>query len=222
MKLVETEGGDALTMRRLAADLNVATTTIYWHVGGRDELVLAVIKRLSDLQSTTAITGDTPLERILCVATKIWSNALNHRNITALAHQSGATSLLGLPMEIAMAQELNAAGVHGAQARDALRAILSCVAGFLVVGFRSTAIESEAASQATRQIQPQVLWSEVTDTGIDAATLAAMRVSPKLNPLFQTTMRAVIGAFLPSSADAIATSSTPEAAPTTRRANDRA
>ena len=222
MKLVETEGGDALTMRRLAADLNVATTTIYWHVGGRDELVLAVIKRLSDLQSTTAITGDTPLERILCVATKIWSNALNHRNITALAHQSGATSLLGLPMEIAMAQELNAAGVHGAQARDALRAILSCVAGFLVVGFRSTAIESEAASQATRQIQPQVLWSEVTDTGIDAATLAAMRVSPKLNPLFQTTMRAVIGAFLPSSPDTIATSSTPEAAPTTRRANDRA
>ena len=43
LALVESGGGDALTMRKLAAELGVATTTIYWHVGNRDDLVLAVV-----------------------------------------------------------------------------------------------------------------------------------------------------------------------------------
>ena len=43
LALVEGEGAAALTMRRLAAELDVTTTTIYWHAGGRDELVMALI-----------------------------------------------------------------------------------------------------------------------------------------------------------------------------------
>ena len=38
LALVEAEGAEALTMRRLAGELGVATTTIYWHVGNRDDL----------------------------------------------------------------------------------------------------------------------------------------------------------------------------------------
>ena len=38
-RIVDAHGADALTMRRLADELGVAVTSIYWHVGNRDELV---------------------------------------------------------------------------------------------------------------------------------------------------------------------------------------
>src|SRR5687768_14055265 len=39
LDLVVREGPAALTMRRLATDLDVGTPTIYWHVSSRDELI---------------------------------------------------------------------------------------------------------------------------------------------------------------------------------------
>ena len=54
------DGVDALSMRKLAAELGVAHTAIYWHVGGRDELVDAVIDSfLADLGDITP-RGRTP------------------------------------------------------------------------------------------------------------------------------------------------------------------
>ena len=90
LKLVETEGGDALTMRRLASELDVATTTIYWHVGNRDELVVALIARLAERMGASEITGATALERVTCAATNIWDSALAHRNVTAAGESGGS------------------------------------------------------------------------------------------------------------------------------------
>jgi AcrR family transcriptional regulator len=42
VRVVETEGADALSMRRLAADLGVAPASLYRHVESRDALVLLV------------------------------------------------------------------------------------------------------------------------------------------------------------------------------------
>ena len=195
LALVEDGGAEALTMRKLAADLGITTTTIYWHVGGRDELITAVIERLAHRQAELRVDGATPRERVFSVARHVWLSALAHRNVTALAHQVGATSLLEMPLEVALARELDAAGVHGAAARDALRAILMCVAGFLVVAFRSES--RDADRQHTR---PHTLWGEVVDDGIEPDTLAAMRIPPDLAELFETTVRAVVDAFVPDTA----------------------
>ena len=42
LALVEAGGPEALTMRKLAAELGVGTNTIYWHVGSREELIAAL------------------------------------------------------------------------------------------------------------------------------------------------------------------------------------
>ncbi|MGH7292076.1 MAG: helix-turn-helix domain-containing protein, partial [Myxococcota bacterium] len=36
-RLIELDGVEAFTMRRLAEQLGVAVTSIYWHIGGRDK-----------------------------------------------------------------------------------------------------------------------------------------------------------------------------------------
>lgn len=200
LALVEAGGAEALTMRKLASELDVTTTTIYWHVGGRDELIVSLIRRLSDRQAVLEIDGATPRERVMCVARHVWTSALAHRNVTSLAHQAGATSLLEMPLERALARELDAAGVRGEAGRDALRAILMCVAGFLVVAFRSerdapAGIDVRSADRP--RIEPQALWAEVTDADIDPSTIAALCEHPDLPSLFEFTVGAVVSAFVP-------------------------
>jgi AcrR family transcriptional regulator len=188
--LVEEGGASALSMRKLAAELGVTTNTIYWHVGGRDELVLAVIERLSEELAARPITGRTPRERVFASARLAWDSAFEHRNVTAMAHQVGATSLLGLPLEVSLAQELEAAGLRGAEVRDAMRAILMCVAGFLVVALR----RDEGIAPGRRS---EALWADVP-ADVSATTRAALCTSADVGALFETTLRAVVASYVPA------------------------
>jgi AcrR family transcriptional regulator len=43
LRIVEAEGLEALTMRRLASDLKVGPTAIYWHIPTRDDLLQGVL-----------------------------------------------------------------------------------------------------------------------------------------------------------------------------------
>lgn len=186
LALVEEEGPDALTMRRLAAALDVTTTTIYWHVGGRDELVGAVIERMSARLAARPVVGETALDRVVSAARNIFDSARAHRHVTSLAHQTGTSSRLQRPLEVALVRELEAAGVRGTAARDATRAIVACTAGFLVVALRS----DRGTDLATTWRGPEV-------TGISSETLAALRRSPALPALYESTMRSVVAGLLP-------------------------
>ncbi|MER5426955.1 TetR/AcrR family transcriptional regulator [Streptosporangium roseum] len=46
LRLADTEGLPAVTIRRLAAELGVAPTALYWHVKNKDELLSALADRL--------------------------------------------------------------------------------------------------------------------------------------------------------------------------------
>src|SRR5450755_923976 len=64
LDLVEREGPGALTMRRLATELDVGTPTIYWHVGSRDELIASVIRLQADRVAEQIVEGVTARERV--------------------------------------------------------------------------------------------------------------------------------------------------------------
>jgi TetR/AcrR family transcriptional regulator, tetracycline repressor protein len=134
LDLVEREGAAALTMRALATELDVGTPTIYWHVGSRDELVAEVIRLQSNRLADQVVEGTTPRERVFSAARHIWTSSIEHRAITSLAHQSGASSLLAHRLEAALVMELEAAGLVGQRAADATRAIISTVGGALLLG----------------------------------------------------------------------------------------
>jgi TetR/AcrR family tetracycline transcriptional repressor len=191
LALVEAGGAEALTMRKLAAQLGVATTTIYWHVGNRDDLVLAVVQRQAERQATSKVRGATPADRVTSAARNIWRSALAHRNVTALASQAGATTLLELPLEVTLLAELEAAGLRGAAARDALRALLGCIAGFLVMAWRRE-------DHVPDHLRPAALWAAVDDDRLSADTLASMARPSDLDALFDTTLAAVVAGLLPT------------------------
>lgn len=191
LALVEAGGPEALTMRKLAAELGVTTTTVYWHVGGRDDIVAAVVERVAQREAATEIEGTTPRQRVLSAARRVWTSALAHPEVTSLAHQAGASPLLGFPHEVALAAELNAAGLHGAEARDALRGILACVSGFLVLALRS-------ADTATAGHSSRDLWAAVDTAEVDDATRRALSEPVDLPALFERTLSAVVESAVPA------------------------
>lgn len=189
LALVETLGPDALTMRRLATELDVTTTTIYWHVGSRDELVTEVVRLQARRQAARQVVGRTSRERVMSAARHVWDGALENRAVTSLAHRTGTTSLLELPLEIELARQLEAAGVTGARAAAALRSILTTVGGFLVLALRDeTAIPEDRRGPS--------LWAAVDDPDLDVSTRTAMAEPPDLAALFETTVQAVVDSHL--------------------------
>lgn len=190
LRMVEAGGGDALTMRKLAAELGVAPNSIYWHVGNRHDVTIAIIERLAERQAEARVTGSNPNERVMSAARLVWNAAIAHPQVTKLAYETGATSLLELPLERALAREITAAGLVGDAARDALRAILICVGGFLVIEFRPDDLVPEPWASTT-------LWGEVDDPLIHPDTIDALTRHPSLPPLFERTVRAVVDSFIP-------------------------
>ncbi len=184
IELVEAEGPDALSMRRLATELNVATTTIYWHVGSRDELVTEIIRHQSERLAARPIKGKKPRDRIMSAATHIWESSIEHRAITSLAHQAGSSSLLQYPFEVVLATELEAAGLVGPEAALALQSIRATVTGFLVLALRDE-------SSIPRDRRTTAVWA-ASEAELDRSTLDALATEPDLNKLFEITLQAVI------------------------------
>ncbi|HUW03415.1 MAG TPA: helix-turn-helix domain-containing protein [Acidimicrobiales bacterium] len=189
LDLVEREGAAALSMRRLATELDVATPTIYWHVGSRDELVAAVIRLQSTRLAEYVVDGTTPRERVYSAARHIWTSSIEHRAITSLAHQSGTSSLLGHHLEAALVGELEAAGLVGQEAADATRAILIAVGGSLVLALRDL-------SAYPAEYRPDALWA-TSDAPIAAETRDALRAEPDLDALSAVALRTVIEHYVP-------------------------
>ena len=167
LDLVVREGPDALTMRRLATELDVGTPTIYWHVGSRDELITAMVRTQSRRLADRPVTGGTPRERVLSAAFNLYAGAIEHRSVTSLANQSGTSSLLLQDLEAVLLAELEAAGLAGDACGDALRSILVVVTGALVLTLRDYAHLPEDDRAAT-------LWAGCDLEALTTETLRAV------------------------------------------------
>jgi AcrR family transcriptional regulator len=193
LDLVEREGSAALSMRRLATELDVGTPTIYWHVGSRDELIAEVLRLQSTRLAERAIEGTTPRERVFSAARHIWTSSIEHRATTSLAHQAGASSLLAHHLEAALVLELEAAGLVGRAAADACRAILMAVGGALVLALRNP-------SAHPAEYRPDALWAD-SEAPIRPETRAALRAEADLADLeaiSAAALHAVIHHYVPA------------------------
>lgn len=185
--LVERDGADQLTMRKLAGELGVAANSIYWHVGGREELLDAVITRVAERYGEIEVDGRTPKERVRSVARHIWRDSQANRQVLVLAHDRGHTATISLPLQLALAREISASGLSGADSARALRGILYSIGGLLVMAFRPLGKEQPTEAR----------WAEADVPDLDPALVAAMRSTPDLDDVFEHTIGALVEAFIP-------------------------
>ncbi|MEV8628846.1 TetR family transcriptional regulator [Streptomyces sp. NPDC051079] len=169
--LVKEHGPTALTMRRLAAELGTAVTSIYWHVGNRESLLDALVERTVADLGTLRPHGADPAERIVSVA-RLLRRALRDRpHLVAMVHERGLTEQMFLPAQRALIHEAHAAGLRGARAAELVRAVQFQVVGHVLV--ERNRERSPAQSPAETE-----LWSTGTTTTTTAGTTTAGTASP--------------------------------------------
>ncbi|MFI6922126.1 TetR/AcrR family transcriptional regulator [Nonomuraea spiralis] len=137
--ILDAEGPDALTMRRLGADLGVAAMSLYRHVPNRDALVAKVVDHLF----AEAMAGYTPQAD--------WPRALAgfataYRRFL-LAHPRAVPLLATHPVDVRLGTELltgllarfEAAGVPAADTVNAVQSVAVYVLGHTLAQVGSTA-----------------------------------------------------------------------------------
>ena len=131
--LVRQHGPAALTMRKLAAELGTAVTSIYWHVGNRESLLDALVERTIQELGEIRPRGRTPAARVVSVARTLRRELRARPHLIAMVHERGLTEQMFLPAQEALVHEMHAAGLRGARAAQAVRAIQFQVVGYVLV-----------------------------------------------------------------------------------------
>jgi TetR/AcrR family transcriptional regulator, tetracycline repressor protein len=187
--LVEAGGPEALSMRKVAAEVGVAATAIYWHVGSRDDLLNAVLDAmLADLPPLVA-TGRTPQRRVSSVVHSLRTQILATTPTQQLARQLGRSAEVFLPAQVSLARELSAAGLRGTDGAEAVRAILFLVGGFVL-------LEDEHRSRQPGSRTSQDLWKGVRDDRIDGGLLRAMSEPATPDTLFGYAVERLLASIL--------------------------
>lgn len=186
--LVKQHGPAALTMRKLAAELGTAVTSIYWHVGNRESLLDALVERtVADLGEIRP-SGATPARRVVSVARALRRQLRDHPHLVAMVHERGLTERMFLPAQRALVHEVHAAGLRGARAADAVRAVQIHVVGHVLV-------ERNRERAPVQRPGEDELWT--AETAERDAALARALAGP-LDPeaLFTTSVRALVAGLL--------------------------
>jgi TetR/AcrR family transcriptional regulator, tetracycline repressor protein len=187
LRLIEEYDLSALTMRRLANELGVAVTSIYWHVGNRDALVdLMVEQLLADLHQVH-VRGRSPHSRITSLCRQ-WRRQLWERpHLIALAHERGKTAAMFQPMQAALGSELHAIGLRGKAAATAIRDLQCHVVASVV-------LERTAERGPVTDITDPAAWPPISD---DPALVEALTAQVDYLAVFDSGLAALLRYHLP-------------------------
>ncbi|MEU9706055.1 TetR family transcriptional regulator [Streptomyces sp. NPDC047981] len=187
--LVKQHGPDALTMRKLAAELGTAVTSIYWHVGNRESLLDALVERTVADLSAIGARGRTPVERIVSVARALRRELRDRPHLVAMVHERGLTERMFLPAQRALAHEVHAAGLRGARAAEVVRAVQVQVVGYVLV-------ERNRERAPVQSPAEEELWEGATGDPDDPALARALARPVDTERLFTTSVRALVEGLL--------------------------
>jgi len=189
--LIEAGGVEALSMRKLAADVGVAPTAIYWHVGSRLDLLNAVLDAMVADLPPIAARGANARARLASVARSIRDQVRATTPTQQLAAELGRTAELSFPGQVALTREMQAAGVGGSDAAQAVRAVLFLVGGFIL-------LEDNFAHRQPGSRTTQDLWRALDDEGIDPGLRKAMSRPTNTDSLFDYAVDRLLASILGS------------------------
>lgn len=189
--MIEREGVEELSMRKVAAEVGLAPTAIYWHLGGRDELLNAVLDAMVADLPPIEVTGATARDRISALVRGARRDFLASIHTLKLANEVGRGNELSFRTQVALADELARSGLDGAEAASVLRALLFVVGGFVLIEEQYR--QGESGDFATAD-----LWAGLGDGDVAPALRAAMADPTDADALFDFTLDRLLDAVLPA------------------------
>ncbi|MBV8979757.1 MAG: TetR family transcriptional regulator [Acidimicrobiia bacterium] len=190
-ELIAAGGVDGLSMRKLAAEVGVAPTAIYWHIGSREDLLNAVLDAMIADFAAIVARGSSPRARLVSVARSIRDQVRATTDAQQLAAELGRTAELSFPGQVALTREMQAAGITGSDAAQAVRAVLFLVGGFIL-------LEDNFAHRQPGGRTTQELWQALDDDAIDPSLRKAMAKPANTDTLFDYAVERLLASILGS------------------------
>ncbi len=181
-RLIDLDGVEAFTMRRLAEQLGVAVTSIYWHVGGRDKLFDALVEGLLGQMANLPVDGNDPVDRIASLAHSQRRMLIDKQHLLSIAHERDRTPQLFLPIQQMLAAQLAELGVTGTDAALILRAVQVHVISSAVMQF-------SAVRGAKHDEEDPSLWA---DAWPDQALIEALQSPTDYDAVFKYGLDALL------------------------------
>ncbi|WP_235690015.1 TetR/AcrR family transcriptional regulator [Mycolicibacterium gadium] len=181
-ELIDVDGVDAFSMRRLADQLGVAVTSIYWHIGGRDKLFDALVERLLGQMADLPSDGDNPVDHIASLARSQRKMLIDKQHLLAIAHERDRTPQLFLPIQQRLATQLSELGITGSDAALVLRAVQVHVISSAVMQF-------SAVRGAEHDEEDPSLWA---DAWPDRALVEALQSPTDYDAVFEYGLNALL------------------------------
>jgi TetR/AcrR family tetracycline transcriptional repressor len=186
MRMIENDGIEAFSMRKLAAELGVGTPTVYWHVGNRDELFNKLIEEITDQFGRIAPDGQSPAERIGSISNALLREVRAHPQLIALSSTQGRGEAIFTKAQAVLAHEVTASGLHGEEAAFAVATILFHLGGFIVL---------ENALSPDYRVRGAQVWAQ-QDNEIDEAMSTGLQQQVDLDRIFRFTLDAILESIL--------------------------
>ena len=186
-RLVEEQGVAGLSMRKLAAEVGVAVTSIYWHVGNREALLDLLVQEMVHGLDTLPARGTTPEARVVSLAVGLRRVLREHPHLIGLVNERGLTPAMFLPSQRALAAEISAAGLRGERAAEAIRAVQFHVIGFILV-------ERHTDRSPEQHPSAEELW--LAEPSADAALADALATPVDADRLFTVATEALVCSLL--------------------------
>jgi AcrR family transcriptional regulator len=163
LRLVDRDGVEALTMRRLGRELGVEAMSLYGYVANKQDLLDGVVECVyADLPSRVMVSGAWH-ERLRWVARQFRHALLQHPNVVGLVAARPVGSPGGLDLVESALTGLRDAGLDLAQASQAV----SVVIGF-TVGHVANQVGDPAAGDVDPDRYPNVTQRADLEVDCDA------------------------------------------------------
>jgi AcrR family transcriptional regulator len=188
LSLVESEGYDAISVRRLAAELGVSTFAVQSHMGSKDELLDDVVRELLAVRPTGVQTARSLRQALLRYATTMWELVLEHPRVLEVLerHITSPESVLRDLDRIALLAERD--GMTASDLAEVYETVWAFVLGYAATvharrGIDETGARSERAA-------------EIADDLPHAASLAAALSAQDRLEAFPLRLAALVDALV--------------------------
>lgn len=130
VKIVDAEGIEALTARRLGADVGVSSTAVYTYFATREHLIGALVDFLSaKVIAGVKPSGEAPRDQLIAIAIASRNTLLEHPRLAPIFVTASSDAASGTGALLAVVTLLEACGLSGDRLAQTYRAIEGYVFG---------------------------------------------------------------------------------------------
>jgi AcrR family transcriptional regulator len=157
IKILDSEGLDGLSMRRVADALNTGPASLYWHVGNKDGLLDVIFDQLIGEMRVPAPQGGRWKEQLKEVALDQRATILRHRDLVAISMGRIPMGPHALRYTEAVVAILRAGGVPDDLAVSGYLLLFALVNGFTMDEMAEPVTGSDGSDGSRESLSPSAV-----------------------------------------------------------------